>query len=43
MRPAQPPLHVSTGELPPPNRVAELVAKAHARFLSVDDGEVSDV
>lgn len=30
---------VSTGELPPPERVRALVAEAHARFRGVDEGE----
>ena len=37
------PLFVSTGALPPPARVAELVAEAHERFLSIADGAVSSV
>jgi glutaminase len=32
---------VSTGELPPPERVRMLMDDAHARFASVDDGRPS--
>ena len=34
---------VSTGALPEPAAVAELVARAHADVAGIDDGEVSDV
>jgi len=37
------PLFVSTGALPPPDRVAMLVAEAYERFRSIDDGVVSGV
>ncbi|WP_347353114.1 glutaminase A [Intrasporangium sp.] len=33
--------HVSTGRLPPPSVVADLVATAHARYRQVPDGAVS--
>lgn len=33
---------VSTGHLPPAQRVQALVADAHARFQAIDDGEVAD-
>jgi glutaminase len=35
--------HVSTGQLPPDERVRGLVAEAHARFAAVDEGAVSAV
>jgi glutaminase len=34
---------VSTGELPPPERVRLLVEEAHRRFASIDDGHASQV
>jgi glutaminase len=34
--------HVSTGQLPPPERVRELVREAHDRFSSVSDGRNAD-
>jgi glutaminase len=34
---------VSTGHLPPPTDVDELVEEAHARFRSIGDGALSDV
>ena len=34
---------VSTGDLPPSERVAELVRRAHAAFAQVDEGRPSDV
>jgi glutaminase len=34
---------VSTGELPPPDRVRALVDEAHARFASIGEGASSDV
>ncbi len=34
--------HVSTGRLPGPERVARLLAEAHARFRTVTDGTVAD-
>ena len=34
---------VSTGELPPPEHVRELMYEAHARFAAVDDGRTSQV
>jgi glutaminase len=34
---------VSTGELPPPERVRLLVADAHKRFTSIDEGRPSQV
>ena len=34
---------VSTGDLPPRERVAELVRQAHAGFAQVDEGRLSDV
>ncbi|GGF23746.1 glutaminase A [Subtercola lobariae] len=33
---------VSTGELPPPGRVRELLIEAHSRYGSVSDGNVAD-
>ena len=33
---------ISTGHLPPSERVSALVADAHARFKSIDDGKVAD-
>ena len=33
---------ISTGHLPPAQRVQALVADAHARFQAVDDGQVAD-
>jgi len=33
---------ISTGHLPPAQRVQALVADAHARFQSIDDGKVAD-
>ena len=35
--------YVSTGRLPPPDHVRQLVDEAHARFGSVTQGEVSGV
>jgi glutaminase len=35
--------YVSTGHLPPPTDVGELVEAAHARFRSIGDGALSDV
>ncbi|MFO1142438.1 MAG: glutaminase A [Amaricoccus sp.] len=35
--------HVSTGHLPPPERVQRLVDEAHARFAGVAEGTVSQV
>lgn len=37
------PAFVSTGELPRPERVRELVDEAHRRFASVDEGRQSEV
>ncbi|MGD9531282.1 glutaminase A [Pseudonocardia sp.] len=37
------PRHVSTGTLPDPDRVGRLLADAHARFGTLDDGTVSTV
>jgi glutaminase len=34
---------VSTGQLPPPERVRMLVDEAHERFASIDEGERSRV
>jgi len=34
---------VSTGHLPPPHEVRELLAEAHARYRDEDEGAVSDV
>ncbi|HSJ91708.1 MAG TPA: glutaminase A [Ilumatobacter sp.] len=34
---------VSTGELPPGDRVSDLLHRAHTRFRAVDDGTCSDV
>jgi glutaminase len=36
------PAAISTGRLPEPRRVAELVAAAHARYAPVDEGKVAD-
>lgn len=33
---------ISTGHLPPSERVNALVAEAHARFKAIDDGKVAD-
>src|SRR5262245_13484035 len=33
---------ISTGHLPPSERVGALVAEAHARFKAIDDGKVAD-
>jgi len=33
---------ISTGHLPPSERVSALVADAHARFKTIDDGKVAD-
>jgi glutaminase len=33
---------ISTGHLPPSERVSALVAEAHARFKAIDDGKVAD-
>ena len=33
---------ISTGHLPPAQRVQSLVADAHARFRAIDDGQVAD-
>jgi glutaminase len=41
--PEQPTAFVSTGELPPPELVRELVDEAYGRFASVDEGEPSQV
>jgi glutaminase len=41
--PVHAPLYVSTGALPPLDRVVELVADAHELFRSIDEGEVSRV
>ena len=37
------PAFVSTGSLPPPDRIQELVDEAHRRFRDVGEGSVSDV
>ncbi|HZX82959.1 MAG TPA: glutaminase A [Reyranella sp.] len=37
------PCYVSTGHLPPPALVARLVAEAHERFLSNDEGANADI
>ncbi len=38
----QGPPYVSTGHLPPPDLVRSLVAQAHERFKSLDEGQVAD-
>lgn len=42
-RAPEPDRYVSTGTLPAPDRVAELLSEAHRRFSSVREGEVSTV
>jgi hypothetical protein len=39
----RPTAFVSTGELPPPERVRTLVDEAYERFASVDEGKPSQV